>query len=101
MKILVLGSAEMTAAFAMGGMDGRAVRDRAGLRAELEKCRRREEIGILVIEEKLARLEQDEIDRLKLDPQAPLIVEVPGFEGPLPERQTPLDVVRRALGISL
>jgi len=101
MKILVLGPAEMVAAFALGGMSGEAVHDRAELRSVLDRLQNRAETGILVIEEGVAELDRNGIDQLKLDPRAPLIVEVPGLFGPSPGRQTPLDVVRRALGISI
>lgn len=101
MTIKVLGSAEIVAAFGLGGMDGEVVSDPKELRSALERHHRREDVGILVVEESLAVRDRDALDRLKLDPHAPLIVEVPGFRGPSPERHTPLDVVRRALGISI
>jgi hypothetical protein len=38
---------------------------------------------------------------MKLDPKAPLVVEIPGFIGPMEGRRTPLDLVRQALGIPM
>jgi vacuolar-type H+-ATPase subunit F/Vma7 len=46
-------------------------------------------------------LAREEIDRLKLDPRAPLVVELPGIRGPAEDRRTALDLVRQALGIRL
>ena len=58
-------------------------------------------IRILAVEEGIASLGRQEIDRLKLDSRAPLVVEVPGPGGPVEERQTALELVRRVLGISV
>ncbi|NIQ94691.1 MAG: Vacuolar H+transporting two-sector ATPase F subunit [Desulfuromonadales bacterium] len=101
MDIFVLGSEEVVVAFAMGGMAGRTVSDRREARDALNVDFAAEEIRLLVIEEQVAEMARDRVEALKLDPKAPLIVEVPGLSGPLEERRTPLEMVRRALGIEL
>ncbi|MFO7984165.1 MAG: V-type ATP synthase subunit F [Desulfuromonadales bacterium] len=101
MDILVLGSEEMVAAFAMGGMSGRTVSDRRSARDALNLDFSADKIRMLVIEEQVAEMARERVEELKLDPEAPLIVEVPGVTGPLEERRTPLEMVRRALGIKL
>jgi vacuolar-type H+-ATPase subunit F/Vma7 len=54
-----------------------------------------------VSEEATAETAREEIDRLKLEVRGPLVVEVPGFAGPLPGRRTPLEMVKQALGLPL
>jgi len=99
MNVLVIGSKEMVAAFALGGWRGRAVDGRAEALAVLEEAATSAEVKLLVVEESVAERVREAIDRLKLDVRAPLVVEVPGFGGPVEERKTPLDLVRQALGI--
>jgi vacuolar-type H+-ATPase subunit F/Vma7 len=99
MSIWVLGSVETVTAFALAGVGGRAVERRAELLSALDEAVGRDGIRVLAVEEGIAALAREEIDRLKLDPRAPLVVEVPGPLGPTEERQTALDLVRRVLGI--
>jgi len=101
MSVWVVASAEVVAAFALAGVEGRVVEGRVAVVAALEELSRRQEVKILAVEESSAELARDFIDRLKLDERAPLVVELPGVAGPLPERRTALDLVRQALGLRL
>lgn len=99
MSLWVLGTVEMVTAFALAGVGGRAVERRTELLSALEEAGGRAEIRVLAVEEGIAALAREEIDRLKLDARGPLVVEVPGPCGPAAERQTALDLVRRVLGL--
>jgi len=101
MALFVLASAEVVAAFALGGLPGQAVSSRRDALAAMKKARERRNLRLLVIEESTAGSVRDEIDRWKLDPRAPLVVEVPGFGGPAEGRPNVLAMIRHALGISL
>lgn len=101
MSVWVVGSAEVVAAFALAGVSGRVVEDRRESVSALEELAGREDVKILAVEEAHAEKARDVIDRLKLDAQAPLVVELPGIEGPLAGRRTALDLVRQALGLRL
>ncbi len=101
MSVRVVASAEVVAAFALAGVEGRAAGGRGETVAAIEAFAGSHEVKILAVEEANAELARDVIDRLKLDAHAPLVVELPGIAGPLPERQTALDLVRQALGLRL
>ncbi len=101
MKMRVLGSQEVVALFAFGGVDGTVVQTRGELLDALAAAEEEAEQRILVVEEQCAEWVRSEIDQFKLAHHGPLLVEVCGVDGPLADRQTPLDMVRRALGISL
>jgi vacuolar-type H+-ATPase subunit F/Vma7 len=102
MSIYVLGSPEVVAAFALGGMPGRVVEGPDETLVALDEM-----IGgvrpvqLLAIEESAAESIREEIERLKLRPGSPLVVEVAGFRGPHERRKTPLQFVQEALGIRL
>ncbi len=101
MSVFVLGSREVVTAFALGGMAGKAVARRSEAKAALEETAARSGVKILVVEEAVAEMAREVLDRLKLDPHAPLVVEVPGLAGPAEERRSARDLVRRALGIRI
>jgi vacuolar-type H+-ATPase subunit F/Vma7 len=101
MDIWVLGSAEVCTAFALAGVKVKVADSRTDILAALEELAGREDVRVLAVEEASAGLAREEIDRLKLDPRAPLVVELPGIRGPAEDRRTALDLVRQALGIRL
>jgi vacuolar-type H+-ATPase subunit F/Vma7 len=101
MNIWVLGSAEVCSAFALAGVKVKVADSRTDILAALEELAGREDVRVLAVEEASAGLAREEIDRLKLDPRAPLVVELPGIRGPAEDRRTALDLVRQALGIRL
>jgi vacuolar-type H+-ATPase subunit F/Vma7 len=101
MNIWVLGSAEVCTAFALAGVKVKVADSRTDILAALEELAGREDVRVLAVEEASAGLAREEIDRLKLDPRAPLVVELPGIRGPAEDRRTALDLVRQALGIRL
>ncbi len=99
MGILVIGSEEMVAAFALGGMAGRVAAGRGAALQALGEAQGLPGVRLLVVEEGIADLIREEIDRARLDPRGPLIVEVPGVEGPQQGRPGALELVRGALGL--
>jgi vacuolar-type H+-ATPase subunit F/Vma7 len=101
MNIWVLGSAEICSAFALAGVKVRVVESRTDIISALDELAGREDVRVLAVEEASAGLAREEIDRLKLDARAPLVVELPGIQGPAADRRTALDLVRQALGIRL
>lgn len=101
MDVYVLGSREVVVALALAGIPGKVIGSRSDLGSALADPEVTGLTRILVVEERVARLDRQEIDRLKLDAAGPLVVEVPGIGGPEEERMTPLDLVRHALGIHI
>ena len=101
MDIAVLGSEEVVAALGLAGLPGRPVADKAGLHRVLGDSAWIGNVRIPVLEDRVAGFDRQEVDRLKLDASGPLVVEIPGITGPSPDRRSPLDLVRQALGINL
>jgi V/A-type H+-transporting ATPase subunit F len=57
--------------------------------------------AIIIITEKVASLVQSHIDMIRLEKDYPLIVEIPGPEGPLPGRKSLRELVQEAVGIKV
>lgn len=99
MSVVVLGDREVVAAFALGGATGRIVRNRTEVIGALKEFERRGPVELLLIQQEFANLVQKELDAMKQDPCAPLVVEVPSFSMPGKGRTIARDLVRKALGI--
>lgn len=101
MSLFVVGPEPMVLAFGLSGRPGRSVTTRAEILAVLDEIERRGEVRLVVIEQRTAERARERVDRMKLDPAAPLVVEVPGLDGPMEGWRTPFDLVRQALGIRI
>jgi vacuolar-type H+-ATPase subunit F/Vma7 len=101
MSVLVIGSREVVTAFAFGGLRGEVVAGRREALQALAEAAGAAGVRILIVEEEIAELVRAEVDRLKLDPTAPLVVEVPGLGGAAERRKGARQLVREALGIKI
>jgi V/A-type H+-transporting ATPase subunit F len=86
MKIFVLADPETYLAFSLAGIRGRAVKSPSEVPAALEALVEKEK-GLVLMTERLAEANRDVIERILLRPEAPLIVEIPDTQGPVPERR--------------
>lgn len=86
MKIFVLADPQTYLAFSLAGIKGRAVRSSSEVTAVLETLGKKE-IGLVLMTERLAEANRDLIERILLRPEAPLILEIPDIQGPVPERR--------------
>jgi len=57
--------------------------------------------GIVIITERAADLIRSKVDGIRLERNQPLIVEIPGPEGPLGGRKSLREFVQEAVGISV
>ena len=85
MKIYVIADPETYLVFALAGLKGQAVKSGADVPAILNGLTR-ESAGLVLITEALARSNREAIDRLMMDSDTPLIVEIPDINGPLPQK---------------
>lgn len=61
----------------------------------------RTDCAIIIITEKVASWIRSRIDKIRLGRDYPLIVEIPGPEGPLPGRKSLRELVQEAVGIKV
>ncbi len=103
----LIGDRDTVLALSLGGIPGEVATDAGAARAALE--RHRQEIAgaggmarqpsLLLITSGVARLIRDLLAELILDPEAPLILEIPGF-GEAGGEAGAEKFVRRVLGLS-
>lgn len=83
------------------GIEGTVVHQPDEVREALKKATSDEEIGIILISEKLMPLCPEEIYNLKLNRKYPLIVEIPDRHGNTKIGDHITDYVREAIGVKI
>ncbi|RLC90594.1 MAG: Vacuolar H+transporting two-sector ATPase F subunit [Chloroflexi bacterium] len=101
MKLLVIGNQDAVWGFALTGIHGQVVTTVADLRQALDAALADEEIGIVLVTEDAADLDRQRVEKLMLRSTTPLIVELPGPQGPNPDRPSLNDVIRRTIGVKI
>jgi len=99
MKYLVIGDNDTVLGFAYASIAGRAARTRDETLAALEEARRRKDVGVVIITEDMAAKVRAELDAMRRSQGRPLIVEIPGPQGPASGRRSLLSVITEAVGI--
>jgi V/A-type H+-transporting ATPase subunit F len=101
MRYYVIGDEDTVLGFRYAGIPGDYVEDAAGARAALEAVLRKPDVSILIITDAVADLIREEVNAVRFGKTRPLLVEVPGPNGPSPKRQDLLALIREAVGIKV
>ena len=99
MGFYVIGDEETVLGFSFAGAEGRVVHDGDEAREALDEAIEEGEQTVIVITETLAGDIRDRIQEVRFGEALPLIVEVPGPEGPREETPALADMIREAVGI--
>jgi len=95
----VIADADTLLAFKLAGMPAAAARDAAAARQLLAQALADPAVGLILITERLAREIAPELDAARSEGRPPLILEIPDFEGPLPEGPSLRERLRTIMGI--
>lgn len=102
MKIfLISDNVDTRTGMRLVGVDGVVVKEREELNRELNKAMNDKDIGILLINEKLAVEFPDLIDEIKLTRTVPLLVEIPDRHGSGRSADFISEYIRKAIGVKL
>jgi V/A-type H+-transporting ATPase subunit F len=101
MKMLVIGHLEAVLGFSLVGVHGHAVATAEEANQALDEALSASDVGIVLVTEDIARLVQTRMDKLMLRSTVPLVVEIPGPDGPLPDRPSLSEIVKRAVGVKI
>ncbi len=101
MKYFVIADEDTVLGFRYAGVEGRAVRTPEEARAALAEQVASGLTGIVILTDEIADTIQDEVNRLRFESRTPLIVQIPGPDGPRPGRPDLTAVIREAMGIKV
>ncbi len=101
MKLLVIGNQDAVRGFALAGVRGQIVTTAGELNHALDAALADEEVGIVLVTEDVADMARQRVDTLRVHSTVPLVVEIPGPEGPRPDRPPLSEVIRRTIGVRI
>lgn len=99
MTFYCIADEETVRGFRLAGVDGQAVGSPREAAAALDGAVAAPEIGILILTDVVAEGIRDRIETLRLTEPRPLVVEIPGPEGPMQGRKGLRQFVQEAVGI--
>ena len=99
MKFFCIADEETVRGFRVAGIAGEAVTTAAQAAAAVEKAAEQADCGIIILTERVAAGIRRQVETMRLARDRPLLVEIPGPEGPLPGRKSLRQFVQEAVGI--
>jgi V/A-type H+-transporting ATPase subunit F len=98
-KFFCIADEDTVRGFRLAGITGQAVSTAEQAAAAVEAAAAQTECGIIVISEEVAAGIRRQVETIRLERERPLIVEIPGPEGPLPGRKSLRQFVQEAVGM--
>ncbi len=99
MKFYCIADEDTVRGFRLAGVEGRAVADARQAAEALAETTARGDCGIVILTERVAAGIRERVDAIRFERARPLIVEIPGPEGPLAGRKSLRQLVQEAVGI--
>jgi V/A-type H+-transporting ATPase subunit F len=97
---LVIADEDTVQGFRSVGIPGEAAASADDVLRMVAKARA-SNVGIIIMTEEVADMARREIDELRFTEELPMLVEVPGPEGPMEGRRSLTDIIREAIGIKV
>ena len=101
MKFYCIADEDTVRGFQLAGIAGEGVATDEQAAAALAKAVEASEHGIVILTQKVAAGIRRQVDAVRLERDSPLIVEIPGPDGPLAGRKSLRQFVQEAVGISV
>jgi len=101
MKYVIIGDEDAVMGFGIVGVSGRVATNAEEARHAFEMLRKDQDVGVVLMTERLADMIRPLVDQYLMSASFPLIVEVPDRKGPIPGREGIKGMVNAAIGIKL
>jgi V/A-type H+-transporting ATPase subunit F len=98
-KFFCIADQDTVRGFRLAGMAGQAVNTAEQAATALAAALAQADCAIIVMTEQVAAGIRLSVEAIRLERERPLIVEIPGPEGPLPRRRSLRQLVQEAVGI--
>lgn len=85
----------------MAGIDGIIIKERQDIIEKIEELKKVDDIGIIIITEKISLIINDYVYKLKLSKNKPLIIEIPDRHGPNKGQDSILRYIKESIGLKI
>jgi len=100
-KFFCIADEDTARGFRLAGIGTQVAETAEEARAALEEITGLPDCGVIIVTEKVADLIRPQVEMVRMERERPLIVEIPGPEGPLPGRKSLREFVEEAVGVSI
>jgi V/A-type H+-transporting ATPase subunit F len=101
MSYFVIGDEDTVLGLRYAGVQGAIVDEPEKAREIFKRVCASKRYNLILLTERIAETIREDVNRVRFDVQEPLVVEIPGPEGPSPERPDLLKLIQEAVGIRL
>jgi V/A-type H+-transporting ATPase subunit F len=98
MKFYCIADEDTVRGFRLAGVDGRSVASAQEAAEALNEAIAQADVGIVVLTQQVGAKIREQVDAFRLECDHPLLVEVPGPDGPLPGRRSLRHLAHSAVG---
>ncbi|WP_286905324.1 V-type ATP synthase subunit F [Clostridium sp. UBA1652] len=85
----------------MAGIDGVIIKERQEVIEKIEELKKTDDIGIIIITEKISLMVNDYVYKLKLSKDKPLIIEIPDRHGSNKGQDSILRYIKESIGLKI
>lgn len=101
MKFYCIADEDTVQGFRLAGISSQVAATEEEAQAAILSVLNRPDCGIVIITEKIADLIRLQVDMVRQERDRPLIVEIPGPEGPLAGHRSLRELVQEAVGVNV
>lgn len=101
MRFFCIADEDTARGFRLAGVETKIAATAEQARTILNNVVAQHDYGIIIITENVASWIRQHVEAIRLTRDRPLIVEIPGPEGPLPGRKSLREFVQEAVGVSV
>lgn len=101
MKCFAIGDEFTVLGLKLAGIPGTVVTTPEQAAIEFAQAAAQKDIGLILITERIADTIKAKIEEAQLKRRLPLVLEIPDRQGAIPEKETVVDLIRKAFGIRL
>jgi len=100
-KFYCIADEDTVRGFRLAGIEAHVAADAEQAITAINIALSKPDLGIIIITEQVASWIRPQIDAFRINRDRPLIVEIPGPEGPLSGRKSLREFVQEAVGVSV
>jgi len=100
-KYYCIADEDTVRGFRLAGVAGQAVASATEAAQAIESAAAQLDCAVIILTEKVADSIRPQVERIRFEWQRPLLIEIPGPDGPLPGRKRLRQLAQEAVGIKI